>query len=135
SVREHRGDSHIAAWIAAGLDPVEVGLLTELYYAMPHKRYHRGRGWTDAQLDAGVARLRERDLVSGEAPALTDRGRALRDRIEIATDLQQRPILAAIGDDFDELLTIIERWAGAIVIVGGFPTSVEQLPPQWGRIE
>jgi hypothetical protein len=135
AVREHRGDSHIAAWLAAGLDPVEAGLMTELYYGMPHKRYHRGRGWTEPQLDAGVARLRSRQLVTGDPPALTDLGRELREGIEIATDIQQRPLLDAIGDDFDELLEIIERWATAIVTAAGFPTSVEQLPPQWGRIE
>ena len=63
TIREHRGDSHIAAWIATGLDPVEIGLLTEIYYGMPNKRYHRGRGWAEADLDAGLARLRDRGLV------------------------------------------------------------------------
>jgi hypothetical protein len=43
--------------------------------------------------------------------------------------------IRAGGDDFDELLEIIERWAVAIVMAGGFPTSVEQLPAQWDRIE
>ena len=74
TIREHRGDSHIAAWIATGLDPVEIGLLTELYYGMPLKRYHRGRGWTDADLDAGLDRLRARGLIDGD-PAAADAGR------------------------------------------------------------
>jgi hypothetical protein len=135
SVREHRGDSHIAAWIAAGLDPVEAGLLTEVYYGMPTKRYHRGRGWTERALDAGLDRLRERKLIEGDPVRLTVEGRAFRESIETATDIQQRPIREAIGDDFDELMAIIEPWAGAIVGDRGFPTSVEQLPPSWGRID
>jgi hypothetical protein len=135
SVREHRGDSHIAAWISAGLDPVEAGLLTEVYYGMPTKRYHRGRGWTERALDAGLDRLRARHLIDGDPVNLTEGGRALRESIEVATDVQQRSIREAIGDDYEELLSIIEPWAGAIVADRGFPTSVEQLPPSWGRMD
>ncbi len=133
-IREHRGDSHLAAWIAAGLDPVEAGLLTEAYYAMPTKRYHSGRGWTPIDLDAGLTRLRARGLVEGEPVTLTERGRAVREAIEVSTDIQQVPILRAIGVNFEELLTLIEPWSAAIVGSGTYPTSIEQLPPQWGRM-
>lgn len=134
TVREHRGDSHLAAWTAAGLDPVEIGLLTEIYYGMPNRRYHRSRGWTEADLDSGTTRLRDRGLISGDPPALTPTGAAARDAIETATDVQQAPILTAIGDDLDELVAILGPWSAAIVAAGGFPTSVEQIPPQWGRV-
>jgi len=134
TVREHRGDSHIAAWLAAGLDPVEAGLLTEVYYAMPSKRYHSGRGWTDSQLDAGLDRLRAAAIIEGDPPALTEDGAALREGIEVATDRQQRPIIEAIGDDFEQLVTTLEPWAGAIVADGGFPSAITQLPPDWGRL-
>lgn len=133
-VREHRGDSHIAAWIAAGLDPVEAGLLTEAYYTMPTKRYHSGRGWTPNDLDAGLSRLRSGGLIEGDPVTLTERGRALREAIEVATDIQQRPILHAIRDELDELLGLIEPWAASIYASGTYPTSIEQLPPQWGQM-
>lgn len=135
TIREHRGDSHLAAWISAGLDPVEIGLLTEIYYEMPTKRYHRSRGWTDADLDTGLARLRSRGLVTGQSTALTTEGRELRDSIEAATDVQQQPLLDAIGTDFDRLVATIAPWAMEIVTAGGFPSSVEQIPPTWGRLE
>jgi hypothetical protein len=135
TIREHRGDSHIAAWIATGLDAVEIGLLTEMYYAMPLKRYHRGRGWTDADLDAGLARLAARGLVAASPPHLTPGGAALRESIEIATDLQQRPILDAIGDDLDAVVDTLGPWSAAIVAAGGFPSSVEQIPPSWGNLD
>jgi hypothetical protein len=32
-------------------------------------------------------------------------------------------------------MAIIEPWAAAIVADRGFPTSVEQLPPLWGRMD
>ena len=135
TVREHRGDSHIAAWISSGVDVVEIGLLTEAYYGMPTTRYHRGRGWTMADLDAGITRLRDRGLFEGDPPVLSNGGRELRESIEVATDRQQVPILRAIGDDFDELLAILEPWAGLVVAGGGFLTSVEQIPAAWGRLD
>jgi hypothetical protein len=134
-VREHRGDSHIAAWIAAGFDPVEIGLLTEAYYGMPAKRYHSGRGWTPKQLDAGLDRLRAAGLLEGDPVVLTEQGRAAREAIETATDIQQRPILDALGDDDDELLDLLEPWATAIYTSGAYPTSIEQLSPEWGRVD
>lgn len=133
-VREYRGDSHIAAWAAAGLDPVEAGLLTEVYYRMPSKRYHAGRGWTDAELDAGLARLRDRGLLTGDPVRFTDEGRAVRESIEAATDAQMAPMLAALGDDLDELVTLLAPWAATIVQAGGFPATITQLPERWGRL-
>ncbi len=133
-VREYRGDSHIAAWVAGGVDPVEAGLLTEVYYRMPTKRYHAGRGWTTAELDAGLDRLRERGLIEGEPVAFTPAGRELRDSIEAATDAQMVPVLDALGDDLDELVDLLAPWAGAIVQAGGFPAVVTQIPERWGRL-
>lgn len=135
SIREYRGDSHLASWIATGLDPVEIGLITEIYYGMPCKRYHRGRGWTEADLDAGLARLRDRHLIAGQPPRLTDAGTELRESIEVSTDVQQRPIIEAIGDDLDDLIDTLAPWSAAIVAASGFPTSVDQIPPMWGVLE
>lgn len=134
-VREYRGDSHIAAWTAAGLDPVEAGLLTEIYYSMPTKRYHRGRGWTEADLDAGLERLQRRGIVADDASAFTPAGRDLREAIEVATDRQMAPLLAALGDDLDELVAIIGPWSGQIVEAQGFPSAITQIPSAWGRLD
>lgn len=133
-VREYRGDSHLAAWVAAGLDPVEAGLMTEVFYGMPTKRYHSGRGWRPSQLDAGLDRLRQRGWIEGDPIRFTDQGQAFRDAIEAATNAQQQPILDAIGHDYEELLDLLEPWAGAIVEAGYYPTDIRQLPPQWGQL-
>ena len=83
-VREHRGDSHIAAWVAADLDACEIGLLTDPWRGHPLKSWVRTRGWTDDELDAACDRLRSRGLLDGDE--LTAAGCALREGIETATD-------------------------------------------------
>jgi Helix-turn-helix family len=133
-VREYRGDSHITAWVAAGLDPVEAGLMTEVFYGMPTKHYHSGRGWRPSQLDAGLARLRRRGWINGDPVAFTPAGRAVREWIEASTNAQQQPVLDALGDEYDELLGLLRPWAGAIVSANYYPSDIRQLPPQWGQL-
>lgn len=65
--REHRGDSHLAVCALAGLDPVEMNILTELYCGYQPLTYTATRGWTQEQMTAALERLRGRDLVSGSS--------------------------------------------------------------------
>ena len=52
-VREHRGDSHIAAYVAAGIDPVRMGVLSETWVGYPVGEYSGTRAWPeDAQAAA-----------------------------------------------------------------------------------
>ena len=118
-LREHRGDSHIAAWCAHGLDAVEICLLSDGWLGNPIPSGSRTRGWTDEHLDAGLERLRSRGLVDGGS--LTDAGRSLRESVESATDEQERRMVEALGEDADELFAILRRWAEAIVAAGGYP--------------
>jgi hypothetical protein len=120
-LREFRGDSHIAAWVAAGLDATEIGLLTEPYWGMPARTYIRTRAWSDAQLDAAEARLTAAGhLADG---VLTDSGRGFRESIELATDAQMAPAVTALGDDLPELAALLEPWARSVMDAGGYPPS------------
>src|SRR5438270_5232769 len=100
-LREYRGDSHISAWTAAGLDAVEIGLLTEVYWGLAPKTYIRTRAWSEEELDAGMERLASAGLVRDGA--LTDTGRGVREGIERATDRQCESVVAGVGDDFGEV--------------------------------
>ena len=51
-LREYRGDSHTMAWVSAGFDATEIGLLTELYWGLPMRTYTRTRAWRDEEFDA-----------------------------------------------------------------------------------
>jgi hypothetical protein len=118
-LREYRGDSHIASWVSAGFDATEIGLLTELYWGLPMRTYIRSRAWSDADLDAAVARLTERRLVADGA--MTDEGRARREAVEDSTDRACQPIVDNLGDDLDELVGILRAWSTAVQDAGGYP--------------
>ena len=120
-LREYRGDSHIAAWISAGLDATEIGLLTELYWGLRMRSYARTRAWTDEQFDAATERLERRGLVADDA--FTPAGRERRERVEQDTDEQMRPVLDALGDDVEELIELLVPWGRSIREAKGYPAS------------
>jgi hypothetical protein len=118
-LREYRGDSHTAAWTTAGFDATEIGLLSELYWGLPMRSYVRSRAWTEAQLDAAEARLRERGLLEGDGMSAT--GREAREEVERATDRHCRPIIDGLGADLDELVGILRGWSQQVIAAGGYP--------------
>jgi hypothetical protein len=111
-LREYRGDSHTTAWVSAGFDATEIGLLTELFWGLPMRSYSRTRAWTNEQFDAAQDRLRTRGLVDDSA--LTEHGREVREDIELHTDIQMAPAISALGADIDELFAILGPWGAAV---------------------
>jgi hypothetical protein len=128
-LREYRGDSHTAAWISAGLDATEIGLLSELFMGLPPRSYVRTRGWSSEQLDAATDRLRSRGLLD-EDSTLSPTGKELRESIEAATDLQMIPALEAVGSEIDELLDRTRPWGIRIVEEGGYLSGPGDLAKQ-----
>ena len=123
-LREHRGDSHTAAWVAAGLDPVEMNVLTEVWLGMPMFSYSATRVWPPDALSAAADRLRSRGFLDGDA--LTPAGARARDGIEAATDAAQQRVIAAIGDDLDDVVERLSSWSATLVEQRAFPPSVHK---------
>jgi hypothetical protein len=118
-LREYRGDAHVCAWSSAGVDAIEIGLLTEAYMGLPLRTYIRTRGWDDAELDGAAQRLRDRGLLDG-AEALTPAGVEAREAMERATDRALGPALAAVGDDVDVVIELLRPWGEAMRAAGGY---------------
>ncbi|HET7523352.1 MAG TPA: hypothetical protein VFJ79_04330, partial [Acidimicrobiales bacterium] len=91
------------------------------YWGLPMRTYVRTRAWTDDQLDAAEERLTSRGFVRDGA--LTAEGRSEREAVEAATDEACRPIIDNLGEDLDELLSILGGWSKAIQAAGGYPMS------------
>jgi hypothetical protein len=123
-LREYRGDSHVNAWTTAGVDACEMCLLTEPYWGLPLRTYSRTRAWNDAEFDSATEHLIERGWLRDGS--LTDAGRAERERIEVATDLQCKPFIDCLGDDLEELVGILSPWGVAIRAAKGYPNSGPQ---------
>ena len=118
-LREHRGDSHLAACVACGLTGLEANLLTELRVGWEPQTYAASRGWSPEAMDAATAVLTTRGLI--DDGALTAEGTALRDGIEETTDRLLGPVVDAIGDDLPGLLKMLDGWSQQIVDRGWFP--------------
>lgn len=120
-VREHRGDSHVNAFLAAGVDPIEMHLLSELWRGAALFSIGVAQaGWPRQEADAALDRVRARGLVEGtgaDDAQLTPQGKELRDEIEQATDRQERELVEALGNDADELLGLLDPWARAVSAV------------------
>jgi hypothetical protein len=123
-VREYRGDSHIAAYITACLGPVDMNILTELYVGMPLGSYTATRGWSEEVITSHAERLREKGLIAGDT--LTPAGLRLREEIEDATDAMEQPLIEAIGDDFEPLVTQLDAWAERCIAAHAFPPNIQK---------
>jgi hypothetical protein len=91
-LREHRGDGHVAALVAAQVDGVEAH---RLHRAALVEQQREFRGWTEQEWAAGANRLRDRGLLDA-AGEPTARGRELRAEIEASTDRSAATALRAL---------------------------------------
>ena len=121
-VREHRGDSHIAAAAAAGIGPVRMNVLTELWVGMPLLSYTGTRGWAPEVMQGAVDRLSARGWVRDGA--LTDAGRVVRLEIEARTDAQEQSVVDALGGRLGQVCTQLDTWGAQCVQAGAFPTDI-----------
>jgi hypothetical protein len=102
-IRESRGDGHVACLVEADLDGASSHLTVRGDGPDLRRRLGALRGWSDAEWDAAARRLRARGLLA-EDGALTEAGRALRDRLEARTDALAAPPWVALGEDVTEQL-------------------------------
>ena len=119
TLREHRGDGHVAVLAAEGLTGCEAHVLTAAVSGTPVEVLRDNRGWSAEEWEQSARRLAEADLVDPDGHA-TDPGRALRERIEQRTDeLAVRPyeVLA----DPDRLVELLDPLARAVSESGMIP--------------
>lgn len=120
-LREHRGDGHIAALTLEGLDNGEVLVTHALsgVMSLPEDILRLTRGFSEEEWEAVKERLAARGLVADGA--LTDEGRAMRQRIEDRTDAAALAPWEALGDDgCARLLEISAPFGRAVVKSGVF---------------
>jgi hypothetical protein len=120
-LREHRGDGHVAALTAAGLDGCEAHVTLAAAGTVPRKTLQDNRKWSDEEWAAAEDRLRQRGWLDAGG-ALTDAGRAGRAEVESRTDaLAEEPWRGLGPQGSERLLELLTPMARAINEAGGVP--------------
>lgn len=118
-LRECRGDSHLAACVAAGLTGLQATVLTELWVGYEPLAYTGTRAWSPDAMATAQRGLQTRGLV--DEAGLTGDGRALRESVEQATDAAMAPVVEAVGEDRDLVVAKGNAWSEQLLARGWFP--------------
>jgi hypothetical protein len=120
--REHRGDGHLAACVAVGLDRVEMNVLTELWLGYEFGEYSGTRGAAEDTLARAASSLELRGWLSPDRKLSQTGVRGRRD-IERATDDSQAALLDILADDLEWILSLAGTVGAAIVHARAAPSD------------
>jgi hypothetical protein len=114
-LREHRGDGHIAALMSEGIGGLEAHVLLALDMHLPAEKFGRIHHLPLAQLAAVIDGMRKRNLI-GDDGWLSERGRAVKQRVEAVTDdLAAKPYESLEPGEIEELMADLEPLAALLV--------------------
>ena len=118
-LREHRGDGHVAALLAARVGGAEAHVLSALAQGVhPPESFGRLHHLPRQHLARVMDGLRERGLVDADS-RFTDAGRETTRRIEALTDeLAEPPYDALTADELAELVAELEPVTATVVAAG-----------------
>jgi hypothetical protein len=128
-LREYRGDGHVAALVAARVGGLEA-LVT---HTAAGRGFEAGfaatsRGWTPEQWQQAVDDLLSRGFVTVDG-GLADRGAALREQLEEATDVASAgPLGVLTGAEVERLTALGRSLSGRALAAGAFPSGVFARP-------
>ncbi|MEU6671659.1 hypothetical protein [Streptomyces sp. NPDC046727] len=121
TLREHRGDSHVAVLVSLGLGPVEAMVLKAAAGESDGTMLREGRKWTEADWAAAEARLRADGLLAADG-ALTPAGAAVRAEAEALTDAAAEGPWSVLGAERSgRLAALLEPLARAVEEAGLLP--------------
>jgi hypothetical protein len=120
TLREHRGDGHVAALTAAGLGGCEALVLFSATQQVPAEMFHQSRGWSEEEWENSRRALEDRGLLVGAEPSAA--GTALREWVEgVTDDLAAAPLGALDVDESMALIRALAALADRIVGSGVIP--------------
>jgi hypothetical protein len=121
TLREHRGDGHVAALVMSGLGPVAAHRLKAAAGELNGSTTRQARRFEEDEWAAGATELRERGWLDHDGH-LTDAGRAGHAEIEVATDRAASRPWAVLGRErTDRLAALLAPFTTAVVEGHAFP--------------
>jgi len=120
-LREFRGDGHVVALLAEGLDGCEAHITLIGTGTVPREALQPHRGWSDEEWEVASQRLQQRGMLD-ETGLLTPTGIALRQAVEDRTDLLALPPWQHLGrEQYTRLVSLVRPLSISIVDQGGIP--------------
>lgn len=121
-LREHRGDGHVAANLAHGIDGLGSHVLASAVDGIPRELLQKARAWTDDEWDAAASRFVDRGWLAPDGSA-TAEGTAVRRAVEDLTDDLAATPWAVLGPERSARLDALVRpLARAVAASGGLPS-------------
>ena len=121
TLREHRGDGHVATLVLHGIGGVEAHVLAAGTKAIPVEVLRDNRGWSGSEWEQASAGLTASGLVHADG-RVTDAGRTLHGRVEELTDELAEPAYAALSDQaLEDLLGALGACAADVAASGLVP--------------
>lgn len=121
TLREHRGDGHVAALVAHGIGGLQAHVLASGSKAIPVALLRDNRGWSEDDWAQAAAALTHRGLLHADG-RVTDAGRTLHGRLEELTDELAEPAFAALSDQaLEDLYGALAACAAEIADSGVVP--------------
>jgi hypothetical protein len=120
-LREHRGDGHVAALCAAGVDPCEAHVLRLAVTGVGRESIAPYRGWDDDDWSAAARRLTDKGWLDASG-TVTEAGIDAHAAIETDTDRMAEGPVRALGEDgLAELVAILRPLARTLAAAGAIP--------------
>ncbi len=130
TMREYRGDGHVAALVEAEISPCEALVLQSATGRSDPDALRVNRGWTEAEWTATISALRAKGWLDPSG-AITNVGRTIRDGMESTTDRLSTGIVEGIGSDgVTELVSLLQPLAEA-VMGSGTVTPLNNMGLPW----
>jgi hypothetical protein len=121
TLREHRGDGHVAALLVHGVGGIDAHLLAAATTGVPAELLRDNRGWSEDEWAAGTATLASHGLLHADGRA-TDAGRTLHAAVEEQTDRLAASPYADLSDTAAaDLYGALSACASEIVASGVLP--------------
>jgi hypothetical protein len=117
-LREFRGDIHIAAMCAEGIDGCEALVTHAASGDISREALQTSRAWSDENWGAAVESLRAKGHVNADG-TFTDKGRASRQWVEDRTDAGAVVAYKPLGDDGCERLRFLCRPMSKAIVASG----------------
>jgi hypothetical protein len=118
TLREHRGDGHLAALTAVGLGGAQAQVFA-VAAGSDRQLLQPSRGWSDDAWATAMSELIAKGWLDTDG-TITDNGRAVHDEIEAQTDVSAEGPWSALGPSRTErleqlLAPLAARIAGSVV--------------------